>query len=86
MDDTEVVFLADRSGSMLDKIPGLKSSLEFFLRGLPRTRFNLYCFGSNYTLLWPASRLYNDDTLGEALRYVSHFTNDMGGTDLLPAL
>ncbi|KAL3446761.1 von Willebrand factor type A domain-containing protein [Aspergillus insuetus] len=86
MDDTEMVFLADRSGSMLDKIPGLKSSLEFFLRGLPRTRFNLYCFGSNYTSLWPASRPYNDDTLNEALRYVSHFTNDMGGTDLLPAL
>jgi hypothetical protein len=86
MDDTEVVFLADRPGSMLDKIPGLKSSLEFFLRGLPRTRFNLYCFGSNYTSLWPASRPYNDDTLGEALRYVSHFINDMGGSNLLPAL
>ncbi|KAL2836771.1 von Willebrand factor type A domain-containing protein [Aspergillus pseudoustus] len=86
VEDTEVIFLADRSGSMLDKITGLKSSLEFFLRGLPKSRFNLYCFGSNYTSLWPASRQYNDDTLNEALRYVSRFTNDMGGTDLLPAL
>ncbi|KAL2862960.1 VIT and vWA domain-containing protein [Aspergillus lucknowensis] len=86
IEDTEVIFLADRSGSMLDKIPGLKSSLEFFLRGLPRTRFNLYCFGSDFTSLWPASREYGDDTLGEALDYVSRFTNNMGGTDLLPAL
>ncbi|KAL4928875.1 VIT and vWA domain-containing protein [Aspergillus undulatus] len=86
LEDTEVVFLADRSGSMSDKIQGLKQSLEFFLRGLPQTRFNLYCFGSHYTSLWGTSQPYNDDTLGEALRYVSAFDANMGGTSLLPAL
>ncbi|KAL4869627.1 von Willebrand factor type A domain-containing protein [Aspergillus spectabilis] len=86
MEDTEVIFLADRSESMLDKISGLKSSLQFFLRGLPRSRFNLYCFGSSYESLWETSQPYGDNTLSEALNYVSGFTNNMGGTDLLPAL
>ncbi|BCS27811.1 VIT and vWA domain-containing protein [Aspergillus puulaauensis] len=83
----EIIFLADRSGSMYDrKIAGLKSSLEFFLHGLPETLFNLYCFGSNYTSLWRKSKKYSDDTLTKALKYVSSFQGDMGGTELLPAL
>ncbi|KAI9376477.1 von Willebrand factor type A domain-containing protein [Aspergillus egyptiacus] len=84
--DPEIVFLADRSGSMADKLLGLKSSMQFFLRGLPPSRFNLYCFGSNHTSLWRTSQPYGDDTMEKALHYVSGFTNDMGGTDLLPAL
>ncbi|KAL4882370.1 von Willebrand factor type A domain-containing protein [Aspergillus karnatakaensis] len=86
MEDTEVIFLADCSGSMLDKITGLKSSMQFFLRGLPRSRFNIYCFGSNFESLWPSSQSYGEHTLNQALHYVSCFSNDMGGTDLLPAL
>jgi hypothetical protein len=83
----EVVFLADRSGSMLDKIPGLKSSMGFFLRGIPLSRrINIWCFGSRHESLWPDSQAYGDDTFTEALSYVSGFSNDMGGTDLLPAL
>lgn len=85
--EREMIFLADRSGSMYEsKIAGLKSSLEFFLRGLPDTLFNLYCFGSDYASLWPKSKKYSDDTLTKALKYVSSFKNDMGGTELLPAL
>lgn len=83
----EIIFLADRSGSMSGrKIASLKSSLEFFLHGLPKTLFNMWCFGSDYTSLWPKSRKYSDDTLTKALKYVSSFQGDMGGTELLPAL
>ncbi|KAL4805287.1 von Willebrand factor type A domain-containing protein [Aspergillus unguis] len=86
MEDREIIFLADRSGSMRDKIAGLMSSMQFFLRGLHDTRFNLYCFGSTYESLWESSQEYGDDTLDEALTYVAGFTNNMGGTELLPAL
>lgn len=86
-EEREIIFLADRSLSMGDrKIAGLKSSLEFFLHGLPDSLFNLYCFGDEYTSLWPESRKYSDDSLSKALKYVSKFKGDMGGTELLPAL
>ncbi|GAB1317038.1 hypothetical protein MFIFM68171_07248 [Madurella fahalii] len=32
----EVLFLADRSGSMTDKITSLRSSMHFFLKGIPK--------------------------------------------------
>jgi hypothetical protein len=85
--DAEVLFVADRSGSMSDKMESLKSAMEFFLRGIQAQHFNVWCFGTNYTSLWPSSKGYSDSTLREALSYVSqHFRSDMGGTELLPAL
>ncbi|KAK2880199.1 hypothetical protein FQN49_000473 [Arthroderma sp. PD_2] len=85
--DREVIFLADQSGSMHDKNTGLISSVQFFLRSLPLSiHFNICCFGSTYKLLWPRSKMYDDATLNEAISYVSLFSHDMGGTDLLPAL
>jgi len=86
--NNEIIFLADRSGSMDDKITGLKSAMEFFVRGIPAGRlFNIWCFGSSYTSLWTKSRALDQDTMTEALRYVSgSFSADMGGTELLPAI
>lgn len=86
--DAEVLFVADRSGSMSDKMESLKSAMKFFLHGIPQAQhFNVWCFGSNYTSLWPRSEGYSDSTLREALSYVSQdFRSDMGGTELLPAL
>ena len=85
---SEIIFLADRSGSMRDKIAGLRSALEFFIRGIPEGRpFNIWSFGSAYTYLWTKSRIFGQDTMTEALRYVElGFNADMGGTELLPAL
>ncbi|OAR03010.1 hypothetical protein LLEC1_07158 [Akanthomyces lecanii] len=84
----EIIFLADRSGSMDDKMTGLKSAMEFFIHGIPESRnFNIWCFGTSYTSLWSKSRPFTQDTMIEALRYVSsNFESDMGGTELLPAL
>jgi Vault protein inter-alpha-trypsin domain/von Willebrand factor type A domain len=86
--ESEVLFIADRSGSMIDKIEALKSAMKFFLHGIPQGKyFNIWCFGSDYTNLWPRSQKYSDSTLREALAYVSqYFRADMGGTELLPAL
>ncbi|RYO84285.1 hypothetical protein DL764_009355 [Monosporascus ibericus] len=84
----EIVFVADRSGSMSDKIVALKSAMQFFLKGIPRGRhFNVWCFGDRFEHLWPRSQLYSQQSLQNALEYVAwDFRSDMGGTELLPAL
>ena len=87
-DNGEIIFLADRSGSMDDKLASLKLAMAFFLKGIsPGRKFNIWCFGTSYTSLWPKSVEYSRDSLQEALNYVSYnFNADMGGTELLPAL
>jgi von Willebrand factor type A domain len=88
-DGGEIVFVADRSGSMSDKMESLKSAMMFFLRSIPQGRlFNLWCFGSHYDYLWPESlQNVRQRTLDEALTYVEQqFRADMGGTELLPVL
>ncbi|KAI0891832.1 VIT-domain-containing protein [Annulohypoxylon nitens] len=83
----EVIFLIDRSGSMQDKIEAVKSSLQFFLKGIPVDRkFNIWSFGSKYKQLWDKSRNYTSESLQLALDHVKELKSDMGGTELLPAL
>ncbi|EPE34330.1 vWA-like protein [Glarea lozoyensis ATCC 20868] len=86
--DGEVIFLADRSGSMSDKMQSLKSAMNFFLKGIPQGRkFNVWCFGSSCTSLWPQSVDYSERALQIAIDYVTfQFESDMGGTELLGAL
>jgi hypothetical protein len=86
--DGEILFVADRSGSMTDKMNSVKSAMNFFLKGIPQGRkFNIWCFGSRHSSLWPESRDYSDQTLRAALGFVSRqFEADMEGTNLLPAL
>lgn len=84
----EIVFVADRSGSMSTKIESLKSALFFFLKSIPQHRqFNLWCFGSDYSYLWPQSRPNAiEETLDQALYHVKGFEADMGCTNLFPVL
>ncbi|KAK5993010.1 von Willebrand factor A domain-containing protein [Cladobotryum mycophilum] len=86
--DGEIIFVADRSGSMVDKIESLRSAMMFFINGIPANRpFNIWCFGSASTSMWPRSRPFNEATKREAIDYVRHeFVANMGGTDILPAL
>ncbi|KAK6511159.1 hypothetical protein TWF481_000081 [Arthrobotrys musiformis] len=86
--DSEIIFLADRSGSMDDKMIPLKSAMKFFLKGIPTDRlFNIWSFGTDYKSMWHKSQRYSEKTLGRALGYVeTSFSSDMGGTNLLPAL
>lgn len=47
--DGEILFVADRSGSMSDKMESLKSAMTFFLKGIPLGRnFNIWCFGTSH--------------------------------------
>ena len=84
LDRPEIVFVADRSGSMRDKIPTLKSALKVFLKSLPvGVKFNICSFGSGCSTLWTRSQAYNQASLDEAIRHVDSFAANMGGTELL---
>ncbi|KAH6863468.1 von Willebrand domain-containing protein [Alternaria alternata] len=83
----EVVFIADRSGSMEGHIPTLKSALKVFLKSISiGCSFNICSFGSSHSFLWPESRMYDQDTLTEAIRHVETFRADFGGTETLAAV
>ncbi|KAG6355044.1 hypothetical protein INS49_004125 [Diaporthe citri] len=86
--DGEILFLADRSGSMEGlKMEQLKEGLFVFLKSIPaKCKFNLYSFGSDVSSLWPCSMQYDESTLEKALRYLSTFQADFGGTEVLKAL
>jgi len=86
-DSGEMVFLADCSGSMEDKLAGLRSAMERFIQGVPDSfSFNIWTFGSSYRSLWPRSRESSQSSKSEASAYVRTVNADMGGTELLPAL
>ncbi|KAL8742975.1 MAG: hypothetical protein Q9190_004621 [Brigantiaea leucoxantha] len=83
----EILFVADRSGSMEYRIPTLISALKIFLRSLPvGVKFNICSFGSHHSFLWSKSHTYSRDSLHEALAYVDDFRADYGGTETLNAM
>ncbi|KAJ1323857.1 von Willebrand factor A domain-containing protein 5 [Microdochium nivale] len=84
----EVIFLADRSGSMQDKMDSMRVTLQFFLKGIPvGWKFNVWSFGTGHDSMWPESREYDAESLGEALSYLQrNFEANMGGTELLAVL
>lgn len=84
---SEIIFVIDRSGSMVDKIRTLRLALEVFLKSLPiGIHFNIVSFGSGSTSLWPRSKICDRENLEEALKYTKKIKADMGGTEILNAL
>lgn len=80
----DIIFLADRSGSMQQKIVPLKSALRVFLKSLPvHCRFNIVSFGSTYSFLWPQPQKYTRETLLWAEQHIEGFAANMDGTELL---
>lgn len=83
----EIIFIADRSGSMAGNIPTLVSALKVFLKSIPTgCMFNICSFGTDFEFLWPKSQLYGQDTLAHAIKYISKFGSDFGGTETLKAI
>ncbi|KAF2867069.1 von Willebrand factor type A domain-containing protein [Massariosphaeria phaeospora] len=83
----EIIFIADRSGSMSSNIPTLISALHVFLKSIPvGCMFNICSFGSRHNFLWPKSKVYGQDTLAEAITHVDLFKADFGGTETLAAM
>lgn len=56
--DGEIIFIADRSGSMGgSKIKTRRDEIAVFLKSLPeKCRFNIYSFGSSFSSLWETSQ------------------------------
>ncbi|KAI0527835.1 von Willebrand factor type A domain-containing protein [Xylaria bambusicola] len=88
MSDGEVIFVADCSGSMADKMETLISMMELLLKGVPLGwKFNVWRFGSRQDRLWPHSHDYSSQSLETALAYIqAALRPDLEGSDLLPAL
>lgn len=86
--NAEIIFVADRSGSMLGKMDALISALQVLLERIPELcLFNICSFGSQHSLLWPRSRSPTSTNLGHAKKHLlTSFRADLGGTELLPAL
>ena len=83
----EIVFVADRSGSMDGNVPTLISALKVFLKSLPiGVKFNICSFGSKHSFLWPKSQAYSRDSVAEALAHVEGFKANFGGTETFGAL
>ncbi|KAL3427728.1 von Willebrand factor A domain-containing protein 5A [Phlyctema vagabunda] len=83
----EIVFVADRSGSMGDNISMLITAMKVFLKSLPiGIKFNICSFGSTCSFLWSKSKPYTAKTLAEATQHVEIFSADMGGTEIFSAL
>jgi Mg-chelatase subunit ChlD len=84
----EIVFVADRSGSMQDKLEGLKTAMRVFLKSIPeKCYFNICSFGSRHSMLCSRSQPCSQENVEVAYQHVSNsFQADMGGTELLSAL
>lgn len=83
----EVIFIADRSGSMREKIAALRDVMRVFVRSLPeRCSFNIVSFGSNFSWLWETSQPYSEASLRHADCHVNSFDSNYGGTEILSAL
>ncbi|KAI9692052.1 MAG: hypothetical protein M1820_009555 [Bogoriella megaspora] len=79
----EIVFVADRSGSMGGKVGTLVSALKMFLKSLPvGVMFNICSFGSSYSFLWNKSQSYGQATLDEAIFHAEGFEANFGGTEM----
>ena len=83
----EIVFVADRSGSMESQIPTLISAMKVFIRSLPTgVKFNICSFGTHHSFLWPKSKAYDQESLTEAETHIKTFQADYGGTETQAAL
>ena len=83
----EIVFVADRSGSMGGNIEMLVSAMKVFLKSMPvGVKFNICSFGSSCSFLWPKSKAYTAETVAESTVHLQSFSANMGGTETFKAI
>ncbi|KAF2074845.1 hypothetical protein CYY_003833 [Polysphondylium violaceum] len=85
---SEFIFLLDCSGSMSGTpIVKSKTVLDIIMRSLnENSKFNIYCFGSNFNKCFEQSKIYDEDSLSAAINYISSIDADLGGTELYPPI
>jgi len=83
----EIIFVADRSGSMSGNIPSLISAMKVFLKSMPvGVKFNICSFGNGNSFLWPKSKAYSKESLDQASKHIETFDANMGGTETMAAI
>ena len=84
----ELIFVADQSGSMRGaRTATLVAALRVFLKSLPvGVKFNICYFGSSHSFLFPESQVYDQQSLGKALKSLDVLNGDYGGTETLSAV
>ncbi|MCJ1320759.1 hypothetical protein MMC15_006100 [Xylographa vitiligo] len=83
----EIVFVADRSGSMRSNIGMLISAMNVLLKSMPLgVKFDICSFGSSHSFLFSKSMSYTQDTLAAAVSHVEGFSANMGGTETFSAV
>ncbi|EAR96204.1 type A von willebrand factor domain protein (macronuclear) [Tetrahymena thermophila SB210] len=81
---SEFIFLLDRSASM-EGLPIKRAceALILFLKSLPNdSYFNVLSFGSEFEMLFPSSRKYNNQNLEIAIKIISNYTANLLGTEI----
>ena len=85
----EYIFLLDVSGSMRgERINLACEALTLFVRSLPvNSKFNIIPFSSGYKALFSQSKIYNEESMQEALDLIADKDKfQYGGTNLLNPL
>lgn len=83
----EIVFVADRSGSMHENIYMLVSAMKVFSKSLPQSvKFNICSFGSSHSFLWEKSQISSRESINEAVNHLNTFSANMGGTETIGAI
>ncbi|KAJ5072393.1 von willebrand factor a domain-containing protein 5a [Anaeramoeba ignava] len=89
MKKAELIFLLDRSGSMMgSRIQAVKETMNILLHSIPEScLFNVIGFGSNYEILFKdGSVKYNNKNLKIAKEKNEILDANLGGTELLAPL
>ena len=95
----EFIFVVDRSGSMGDnmaswsgnnnrtKMELTKEALKLFINSLPpRSKFNIYSFGSSFESMFRTSVDLTNDIVKDTLKKIDGFSANMGGTNIYECL
>ena len=70
-----------------NRIKKAKEALIFFLKSLPEgSYFNVYSFGNSYKKLFEISVKYEGKNINTALKNISEFDSNMGGTEIYSPL
>ncbi|KAH3732560.1 Adaptor complexes medium subunit family [Pelomyxa schiedti] len=85
--NSEIIFIVDQSGSMLNTIYYVSRALIHFLSILPpECMFNIIGFGTTWGSLFPNSVFATSENLVAAKRHVHSLAASLGGTNILEPL